>query len=603
MRSLLLALSLLVIAGTTSAQPRPKVYSPRPTPPVASPAAPAQGVEYVDGVPDTGQFLPEAAVLANVDGSEIRVRDFVGAYFNSYPEFRPRPDSLGRLEFLNSMINKSVLGREARSINRPLGFEDRLELRTHTQRALSNVLFMRKVTDSLHVTSEDVARVHGYMKRELRVRHITFTDMVTAAQVRSEILAKRITWEQAYRKYHQGAAVPAAGVLGWTTFSALPPLVGLDLYSRPLGGITDPQQDESGVHLVQALEERPAQGVVPELNTARTMIRVQLMNAQTAILSERVQSILRRRAGVTYDTVAIRRFAMRFQASNMDLRRDTGGAPELSMNGTVPEFTPEDTATVIARWKDGQLSLEGLLHKWMEITPLARPPLNSFEAMRGQIDGIVLEPFSAVYAVELGLDKDSMAVALIESKREEILVKHLFADSIESRTWISRQDRMKYYKEHPANFTTYPQVEYAAFSTPRRSEADSLAARLRGGTDARTILLEDSLASRTRGSIQQRYSNEEGPWHKLLFEELRPGQLTIEGPDRHGDYLVLQLRSFDPGHLLPYEEVEGLIDESLQNIKQEEALNAMLAKLRARHRVEMHPELLMRVRLLDPTLN
>ena len=105
------------------------------------------------------------------------------------------------------------------------------------------------------------------------------------------------------------------------------------------------------------------------------------------------------------------------------------------------------------------------------------------------------------------------------------------------------------------------------------------------------------------GSIQERNQSTHGAFHKLLFEELRPGQVSVEGPDRAGDYVVLQLLAFDPGRLLPFEEVEGLIDESMQNMKQEEALNAMLARLRKRCTIEEHPELVMRVRLVDPTLD
>ena len=35
-------------------------------------------------------------------------------------------------------------------------------------------------------------------------------------------------------------------------------------------------------------------------------------------------------------------------------------------------------------------------------------------------------------------------------------MKHMFGDSVESRVWISKEDRRKYYNEHPADFTTFP---------------------------------------------------------------------------------------------------------------------------------------------------
>ncbi|MBK7369538.1 MAG: hypothetical protein IPJ04_17095 [Candidatus Eisenbacteria bacterium] len=67
--------------------------------------------------------------------------------------------------------------------------------------------------------------------------------------------------------------------------------------------------------------------------------------------------------------------------------------------------------------------------------------------------------------------------------------------------------------------------------------------------------------------------------------------------------MILQSLAFDPGHLLPYEQVEGLVDESLQNIRAEQMLNAMIDRLSKRYKIESHPELVMRIKLVDPTLD
>ena len=80
------------------------------------------------------------------------------AYFASYAPVRPKPDSLGRVEFLTSMVNKEVLALTALSVNRPFGFEDRATMREHTERVLSNALYQRFVLDSVVVTDDEVRR-------------------------------------------------------------------------------------------------------------------------------------------------------------------------------------------------------------------------------------------------------------------------------------------------------------------------------------------------------------------------------------------------------------------------------------------------------------
>jgi hypothetical protein len=49
---------------------------------------------------------------------------------------------------------------------------------------------------------------------------------------------------------------------------------------------------------------------------------------------------------------------------------------------------------------------------------------------------------------------------------------------------------------------------------------------------AEALLAADSAAGRVSGSIQVRQQNENGPYQKALFEEMRPGDVQVRGPDR-----------------------------------------------------------------------
>jgi hypothetical protein len=379
--------------------------------------------------------------------------------------------------------------------------------------------------------------------------------------VAADLRAKRITWDAAAKRYHTGSS-PID--LGWLPQKSLPPQVATVVYGLPVGNISDPIPDRIWYHVFQSVERRPGPEL-PTYDAMRKMLRMTLSSLQVSDYAERIQSTLRARIGMTYDTAAVTWVSTRFGSSNVSYETDLFGSPSINIADTIPAFASADTGRVLARWNAGQLTLAPVLKAYSDISPVSRPVLNTPEAVQAQIDALVLEPYMAQFAIEVGLDKDPAIQQQLLRKREEILVKHMFGDSVESKIWISKADRMKYYKDRPLDFTTFPQVEYAAFTESRRSAADSLAARLRAGEKAADILMADSLAGIHRGSLQSRNSEQHGNYHKLLFEELRPGQVTIQGPDRHGDLLILQLISFDPGRLLPYEEVEGLIDESLQN--------------------------------------
>ena len=167
-----------------------------------------------------------------------------------------------------------------------------------------------------------------------------------------------------------------------------------------------------------------------------------------------------------------------------------------------------------------------------------------------------------------------------------------------SKVQVRPEERRKYYQDHLSGYFTFSRVRYAAFFRSSRAAADSLAGRLRAGEKPEEILGVESLLGITTGSIQERSSNEQGtPYYKLLFEELRPGKVAVEGPDRQGDYIVIQLLSFDPGRQLAYEEAENLVDESVQNLQAERLLKEFIARHRKRYTIVSRPELLGRVLL------
>ena len=88
-------------------------------------------------------------------------------------------------------------------------------------------------------------------------------------------------------------------------------------------------------------------------------------------------------------------------------------------------------------------------------------------------------------------------------------------------------------------------------------------------------------------------------YYHPVMEELKPGEISVEDI-RDVGYCVVQLQSFDPGRQLSYQEAEKYVDESLQNVAAQKLLDEFLARHRKKLKIEVHPELVMRIRLVDP---
>ncbi|MEO5618816.1 MAG: peptidylprolyl isomerase [Candidatus Eisenbacteria bacterium] len=609
--ALLLVLSLLcLVPPRASAAPSTRAAATQPTPTqprtAVTKAAPARASRPapktpVDGTIDVGQFLPDSFVICRVGPRLTTVRDFVRLYFDSYIEDRPMADSAGRVTFLENIVSKDVLGQIALEVNRPFRFEDRVVMREHEQRTLSNALYRTAVLESLQVTDAEIEREYEIFKWEVLLRHIMFADQATAIRVRREIQRGRISWKQAYERYSlsKGKDKGPDGQLGWTVRGGADLYTARTIFTLGAGGMTEPLEETGGWNVVQVVEKK--QGSPPSLDAVREFIRSQLTEAGVSMRARAVRDLVRKQISMKYDSTNIAWAASQFEAVQTVTRGDDG-VPNITLNPNIPHFEPADTSRVLARYRDGIFSLGRFFELYHEIQALVRPNVNTPDGFRDQLDAFAFEPYMAQVAIERGLNRDPLVVAQISKKREQILVEHLYSDSVLSRVAIDPQARRKYYQANLKGFVTYASVKFATLWASSKGQADSLATRLRGGEKAEEILAAEHLLGVDRGSIRDRREDEHGEYQKVLFQDLRPGQVIITGPDKVGDYLVLQKLEHNPGRQLSYEEASGFIDENMQNKESERLLKQLVGRHRKKFPIMSRPDLVMRIRLVDPTL-
>jgi hypothetical protein len=584
---LLLSLSVETVAAATDT----KATTRKSTAPAKSGPAKSAPASAVKAPPMT--MLQSNDVLARVGPRKIRVFDFCDAYFSANPEDRPRPDSAGRAAFLESMIRKDILGQVALKSGAPLDFTERTQLREHSENVLRNVLYQRLVIDSIQVSEQDILDTYEQFKWELHLRHIQFDDRPTAERVLRDLRSRRITWQVAVRRYSKAEDVERDGDMGWRGRMGVDPYMGFLVFSLDAGEFSDLVEDPKGLHIVQVLEKRAVKP--PALEPMRRMIHDQIQGQRAGERARKIQEQQIRAYGVTYDDDNIAWAAKHFERP-VSVTHD-GGGPTLNIDPNVPEFESADLARVLARHKGGTTTLREVVEGYSKLSPMLRPALDSPEAVRLQVDAVILEPRMGEMARELGLDKDSVAVHLIEKERERMMVERMYQDSIVSKVKVTEEMRRSFYEKNKAGFFTYPTMRFASILRHSRKGADSLAAQLRAGVKAVDVLAADSLAGARTGSIQQRAQNEHGPYQKVLLEEMKPGDIRVEGPDQHGDFVVLQALAYDPGRQLGYVEVVQIVDESVRNIESERLLIALTNRHARQFPIESHPELVMRFEL------
>jgi hypothetical protein len=538
-----------------------------------------------------GQAVTDTTLLAMVNDRPITVRTFRVSYFATPTNIRPLPDSLGRIEYLRTLVTKEVLGLTALGLDLPLDFSDRAVLREHREVTLANTLYQRLVEDSVRVTEAELQAAHAHFGYDQRVREMRFQDRVTAERVRRGLIAGKTTWDEAAGRHALSATEPV-----WLRRRDVSMLVALTVFPLNPGQLSEVIADGDGVHLYQVLERRSF--APPAYSGLRRYLWIQLQSAKALPYAERLNDMMRREMAVAYDTTYIR-----FVASQMgDTRGVKPGVegPVVEVTPKLPDFSTADLERALVRWNDGQLTLGELLPAYTAGSPFFRGNLDTFESMRAQIDGMIFGPTMARVAERLGFENDSLAEAVLKRKLESILVERLYRDSVESKVRPSDDEVRAFYDQNRQYFQSHGTARWAGIPRPTRDEALAVLDRLRAGEDPAVILRVDSLAGRPLGSIQDRDQDGHGPYHETLFGELRPGESTVIGPHGDGSYAVVKLISREPSLPLPFDEVRAEVTEAVRAVQSEALLQQLVGRHSRTMKIIFRPELLMAVSLTDP---
>ena len=388
------------------------------------------------------------------------------------------------------------------------------------------------------------------------------------------------------------------GVSNWLKFANIPMDVALPVWQLRMGQVSPIIPARSGYHLVQIVDERRGPGL--PYGAMRGQVKRQLRDIESRRRRSLIQDEAKQGMNVVYDTTNVLYAASFFRSA---VHPDTGGlGGGMVIDETVPEFSMQDTARTLVTWKGGRLSVANVVHDYSDLQPIMRPSLNTSDNMFAFIDALMLGPKMTEIAEKRGLASDSEVVAQLARKREAIMVTHLVEDSVLSRVQVTKDERRAYYKAYPANFTTFPRVRFGALIRTSAAAADSTARQIAQGVPFDSLLARDKAKGVVGTDSSEVASNEQNPYHKILFEELRPGKATVVGPGKDKLYAVMYEKSYDSGHLVPYEEMEQSIDETLRNLKGDQAVRAFIAKQAARFPVAAHFDEVMQVNLTDPTL-
>ncbi len=536
--------------------------------------------------PARATIVPDSTLLARVGSRTITAGLYIDNWVAGNALTRPAAaDSAGRRQFLDILVNRELLRLAALEHPHPLDFADQTQLAEWREEALRNALYKKLVADSVVITDDDIRHMHAIKSTLLRIRRITCRTQQECAGLRAR-WARGEPWSQLVKASVDTSTVRKNGYVGMQTYLNMGMGMAQEVYRLKDGAVSQPLYDRGFWHLI-LVEGRHEMRSDP-LESQYRSLREEVRRVKEAQFISRAEERFARERKVQYEADNLA-FASRVFVKAAVVSFGIQG-PEIDLTA-VPQFEPRDTSRVLATSLSGRMTLGGFLDEFLKLNPLARPSIQTPEDLIHAINNFLFPPYLLQLAKEMHLDQTEYFQGEMQRVTANIQVDKLYADSVEKRLRITAKDLQRFYEKNKNLYFTYPQEHLFWFYRPSKQWAGALADSLKHGSlEPIAAMKQDSLLGRPWSEERIAYTSGPNDYRKL-FQEMKNGEVRVL-PDQQGATVLMRVELI-PGRQLSYREAEALVDESVHNIKAEELLQSLLAKLRKRYPVTLYTRYLM----------
>jgi len=352
-------------------------------------------------------------------------------------------------------------------------------------------------------------------------------------------------------------------------------LFGKSLDGMKPGDVSDVLETPAGFHIVQIVEEQPAD--MAEFEARKMAVRADLRRQKEAQEWQRFLQNLRTQTSPTPVAENIRLAQER--------QRQAG-------RGVVPDFSEAELALPLISYAGGSWNISDFV-KYVNSVPADYRPFIADTTMDWGATWMTSRAVNRLIlksARDLGLDKTPDFIERGQRKREELMLDALHKDIVKDVT-VTEEEKTAYYEAKKDSMIGPDTANLRFLVVSSRARVDSAYAELEAGKPFEAVVRkysEDPNVETTGGRVDglKRGSPGMHEAEAALFA-LEPGQWTKPVPVQQS-FFILQLLEKWPGAKLTYPEVSEMIAVQIRARKEAELFDAWVAEKKKGMNIKVH---------------
>jgi parvulin-like peptidyl-prolyl isomerase len=556
-------------------------------------SGPAPMATTAFAAPSTAAPADTDTTLASYDGGAVKRSEFIQSWRLLIPTARPPGSDLeSRQAFLESILNRKLLAREANRMRFHLTESESLEIQRMRNALIQNALFDRLTAGMPEPTPEEVERFARQRSTLAEIRFVTFADWDRARSWKQRLSTGTPLSALDAAMAREGAALAEADSFRLVAAEQIPDTLAQVIWSLRPGQVSAIHAftGRPTVILVRRFEARPG---APKLEDMANL-KMEVQRRKLDLFRERFRTDLAAQAHRTFDDhgldVLLAAHLKVPPRSDVD---SLSGAPTMRPNLGLPVLDAADTMLVVARVGGRPVSIGEYLRYWGRIQPLARPEIRERAVLEAAVDRVALAPEIVRVARERGLADTPAIREELARMREGFALDHYFAQEIESKVRVPETAVRKMWAADPKHYNDRASIDSRIILVDHRSLADSLLARLRSGASFGDLAKEYSNEGQSgaQGGVvgkQYRGTQENAGLEDAMFATPVGG---IGGPEQTPQGLVIwRIDAADPGIERTFAEARSMVERDYRIMESDRMLQRKLAALRAKAHAKVYKE-------------
>lgn len=535
-------------------------------PATAAPAGPAQAAP---AAPRAG--APEPGVVAVVNGEPVHLEDLVRLLEQVHSGVkegaRTRPD-LDRLMF--RLVNDTLLAQEARAMG--MDEEDPIPARLAARRESLAVarLEQEEIASRAEATDGEVREAFAEQYRRITFRILTVRERAKAEELRRRVekgediaaLAKELSVDP---------YAPKGGLVENLARIDTPHEFQATVFALEPGALAGPFVTRIGYSVARVESLSPADPArLEELRPSlRTFVRFRKSDALRAALGAR----LRAAHEVVVDEAALAKVV-----------------PERLPDGRLMPRV-DDREAVVARVGDRAITAgrlgQALVVRWggvaNEEAAVAATPI--------VLDRLVQGELMAAEALARGYGDTEEARRALHAAETQLLVTRYLSQVVAADVKVTPEETAAWYERNKESYHRPPRLRLRQVTVATEAEAQRLAALARQGADVGWLARQHSTdgfkdAGGDRGWVTPKATGEA---FEAALLEAKPGDVLGPQPAPEGFYVV-RVEAREEQGIYPYDEISGNVRKAVEDQKVQQAIDAVIQKLRSRSKIEVYED-------------